>query len=357
MASVLHPLYQLLKKDLKYTWTSAAQKAFDTVKEMITSDTVLAHYNPDLSVKLACDSSAYGLGAVISRHGKWWRETYCIRLTYAKFCWEKLYTNSEGSISYRRGSSEISLSVWKEIYASHGSSAIAVNLRSEERIPATTASRMKRYALFLQGHDYNIEYKSSKSHANCKGLSRLPYSHSEELPDSDSVEIYYLSQTDSLPVNASDVKRETRRDPTLSKVLDLTLNGWKGEGGAAVFGGDAWVMPIAQRETFSGFQGRQYDLSRRVDTASSGSPRQSRLKHIVLNNNNNEIANNAPSKIQNAFFSFFFSLALFLFHLSEHTYIHACMHTCNVCMCVYVCVCISAIYSLNLSLGMYISAM
>ena len=66
MASVLHPLYQLLKKDRKYAWTAAAQNAFDTVKEMITSDTVLTHYNPDLPVKLACDSSAYGLGAVIS---------------------------------------------------------------------------------------------------------------------------------------------------------------------------------------------------------------------------------------------------------------------------------------------------
>ena len=43
---------------------------------------------------------------------------------------------------------------------------------------------------------------------------------------SDSVEIYNLSQIDNLPVSASDVKRETRRDPTLSKVLDLTLNGW-----------------------------------------------------------------------------------------------------------------------------------
>ena len=33
MASVLHPLYQLLKKDRKYAWTAAAQNAFDTVKE------------------------------------------------------------------------------------------------------------------------------------------------------------------------------------------------------------------------------------------------------------------------------------------------------------------------------------
>ena len=52
------------------------------------------------------------------------------------------------------------------------------------------------------------------------------YSRGEELPDSDSAEIYNLSQLDSLPVCANDVKRETRRDPTMSKVLDFTMNGW-----------------------------------------------------------------------------------------------------------------------------------
>ena len=35
-----------------------------------------------------------------------------------------------------------------------------------------------------------------------------------------------MSQLDSLPVCANDVKRETRRDHTLSKVLDFTMNGW-----------------------------------------------------------------------------------------------------------------------------------
>lgn len=40
------------------------------------------------------------------------------------------------------------------------------------------------------------------------------------------MEIYNLSQIDNLPVIANDVKHETRRDPTMSKVLDLTLNGW-----------------------------------------------------------------------------------------------------------------------------------
>ena len=60
LASVLHPLYQLLKQNVKFIWTETAQKAFQNVKEMITSDIVLTHYDPDLPVKQACDSSSYG---------------------------------------------------------------------------------------------------------------------------------------------------------------------------------------------------------------------------------------------------------------------------------------------------------
>ena len=63
---------------------------------------------------------------------------------------------------------------------------------------------MQRSALFVHGYDYDVEYKSSKSHANWDGLSRLPYSHGEELPDSDSAQIENLSQLDSLPVCAND---------------------------------------------------------------------------------------------------------------------------------------------------------
>ena len=228
LASVLHPLYQLLKQNVKFIWTESAQKAFQNVKEMITSDIVLTHYDPDLPVKLACDSSSYGLGAVISHvmgNGEERPIAFASR------------TLNSAEKNYAQIQKEALAIVWgvKKFYCylfgrkftllTDHQPLISI-FGPKKGIPATAASRMQRYALFLQGYDYDIEYKSSKSHANCDGLSRLPYSHGEELPDSDSAEIYNLSQLDSLPVCANDVKRETRRDPTLSKVLDFTMNGW-----------------------------------------------------------------------------------------------------------------------------------
>ena len=228
MASVLHPLYQLLKKDRKYAWTAAAQNAFDTVKEMITSDTVLTHYNPDLHVKLACDSSAYGLGAVISHvmeNGEERPIAFASRTLNAA---EKNYAQiHKEALSLVWGVKKFHCMLFARKFTLVTDHQPLISIFGPKKgRPAATAARLQRYALFLQGHDYDIEYKSSKSHANCDGLSRLPYSQSEDLPDSGSVELYNLSQIDSLPVSASDVKRETRRDPTLSKVLDFTLNGW-----------------------------------------------------------------------------------------------------------------------------------
>jgi hypothetical protein len=41
-------------------------------------------------------------------------------------------------------------------------------------IQAMTVARWQRYALFLAGFEYSIEYKSTSQHGNADGLSRLP---------------------------------------------------------------------------------------------------------------------------------------------------------------------------------------
>ena len=65
LASVLHPLNQLLEKDQKRMWSKECEQVFDEAKSLITSEQVLVHYDPDLPIRVACDASAYGLGAVL----------------------------------------------------------------------------------------------------------------------------------------------------------------------------------------------------------------------------------------------------------------------------------------------------
>ena len=66
LASITQPLNQLLCKKNHWKWTAKCQKAFTTLKIRLTSTNVLVHYDVNLPLRLACDASAYGVGAVIS---------------------------------------------------------------------------------------------------------------------------------------------------------------------------------------------------------------------------------------------------------------------------------------------------
>ena len=66
----LFPLYMqaLLKKEHGWKWDKECQHAFVQIKKMLSSTQVLIPYDPKLPLRLAADTSAYGLGAVLS-HG------------------------------------------------------------------------------------------------------------------------------------------------------------------------------------------------------------------------------------------------------------------------------------------------
>ena len=66
MSAVLSPLYKLLQKSTKWHWTAEQSKAFSASKDLHTSSRLLVHFDPKLSLTLACDVSAYGLGAVLA---------------------------------------------------------------------------------------------------------------------------------------------------------------------------------------------------------------------------------------------------------------------------------------------------
>ena len=96
-------------------------------------------------------------------------------------------------------------------------------------IPVTSAARLQRYALFLSGFNYDIEYKSTKRHTNADGLSRLPApsSFKDDDDETDAEDIFHLMQIEKLPVTHAVIQRETKHDKTLSQVYEQVQNGWQ----------------------------------------------------------------------------------------------------------------------------------
>ena len=65
-SSELSPLHDLLKDKTPWLWTDKCQAAFQRSKQLLTSASVLTHYDVNLPIRLECDASSVGLGAVIS---------------------------------------------------------------------------------------------------------------------------------------------------------------------------------------------------------------------------------------------------------------------------------------------------
>ena len=66
LATILAPLYKLLRKNTSWSWGPEQKSKFQEIKKQLTSDSLLVHHDPDVKLVLGCDASPYGVGAVLS---------------------------------------------------------------------------------------------------------------------------------------------------------------------------------------------------------------------------------------------------------------------------------------------------
>lgn len=61
------PLRQLTTKNAHFRWTRQEHSAFDNIKSALTSDTVMAYFDPTKQTELTTDASPWGLSAILSQ--------------------------------------------------------------------------------------------------------------------------------------------------------------------------------------------------------------------------------------------------------------------------------------------------
>ena len=59
------PLNEVLRREKKWIWTKECEQAFREIKNKLTSDLFLTHFDPNLDVIVARDASTHGVGACI----------------------------------------------------------------------------------------------------------------------------------------------------------------------------------------------------------------------------------------------------------------------------------------------------
>ncbi|XP_052757781.1 uncharacterized protein K02A2.6-like [Galleria mellonella] len=234
LSSYLSSMYVLLKKNnKKWVWLKCHQSAFERVKCLLSSSEVLAHYDASLPVMVTCDASAHGIGAVLSQSVPGGGGSGAERVVaYAS----RALTPAERNYSQiHKEALAIVFAVKKYHQYLYGRQFV---LRTDHKplvsifgprsgIPNMTASRLQRWALILSAYDFKIEYVSSENNT-ADALSRLIAAYKAEGErEEDSPEQTYLHfAADAFLLDYNDVRKETKRDPLLSRVLRHIREGW-----------------------------------------------------------------------------------------------------------------------------------
>ena len=66
MPEIAKSLFRLLEKGTGWKWTKTEQLAFENLKQVLLTAPVSSIFDQNLPLKLDCDVSQYGLGAVLS---------------------------------------------------------------------------------------------------------------------------------------------------------------------------------------------------------------------------------------------------------------------------------------------------
>jgi hypothetical protein len=67
---IVKPLTQLLKKNVKFVWTEICTKALDRIINILTTEPVLTHPDPEKPFELEVDASDYATGTILFQRDK-----------------------------------------------------------------------------------------------------------------------------------------------------------------------------------------------------------------------------------------------------------------------------------------------
>ena len=176
LSTVLAPLYKLLRKGAPWKWGKEEKQAFQTSKDLLTSSSLLVHFDPQLKLILACDASAYGVGAVLAHKMPDGTEQ---PIGYAS------RTLSESEKNYSQLEKEALACVFGvrrfhsylfghhfELFTDH--QPLLVLLNEHQSTSPQASAHVYQWALLLLTYEYTLQFRNTHAHANVDVLSRLP---------------------------------------------------------------------------------------------------------------------------------------------------------------------------------------
>ncbi|RWS18793.1 hypothetical protein B4U80_12417, partial [Leptotrombidium deliense] len=209
--------YDLLKTENDFKWSKNEIETFNKVKRWLTSKPILSHFHADRTHIVAADASKHGIGAILYEVDE---NNLRHVLEYAS----RLFTTGEQNLpAHLQEAKGLVFAVKKFHYRIANSYFLLETdhcglcyIMTKKELPPP----MARLAMFLQGYDFDIVYKSGRKHLDVDYLSRNPLETIKEENEEDVMFMYSIS--DSLQYN---IKKEQQKDNYCNDVKNKIQRG------------------------------------------------------------------------------------------------------------------------------------
>ncbi|BES95184.1 Hypothetical Protein NTJ_07993 [Nesidiocoris tenuis] len=228
-ANILQPLYSLLKKNVKWAWSTVCQQSFEHIKQILISKPVLTHFDPHKPLKLTVDASSKAVGAVLSHHTRDGDKP----IAYAS---QMLSATQQAYPSIEREAYAIVYGInrFKDFLYGRGFDLVTDHrpllyiFESKKGLPIYAANRIQRWAYQISNFNYRL--KCVRSDDNCADfLSRITWSKGavETDPGNATTYLNYVNENSPFRLDWRSIQRETRTDVELAPVVSAIQRGDK----------------------------------------------------------------------------------------------------------------------------------
>ncbi|CAD6200297.1 unnamed protein product [Caenorhabditis auriculariae] len=154
------PLDRLLVQDEDWRWTELERRSFDKLKEILSSDLNLVHFNPKYQIVLAADASDYGIGSVISHIMPDGTEKPIAHAARSLTETEKKYSQIEKeALALIFGVKKFHKFIFGRNFILRTDHKPLLSIFGNKNgIPVHSQNRLVRWAITLLGYHFKIEY-------------------------------------------------------------------------------------------------------------------------------------------------------------------------------------------------------
>lgn len=228
-AVVLRPIYDLLKGETKFNWSKECEDSFKKIKNILNSDLVLTHFNPDLPLILTCDASTVGISAVLSHRMPDDSEKMIACTSRTLQPSEKNYPVIHlECLAIYWGMIKLYQYLYGKNFLLRTDHKALVSLLSPQKgIPVMHANRLQRWAAYISSFNYKIEHIKGKQNVIADYLSRSPlktYVISDEY-ESNGNYLYFTARQDEWPIDNQEIQVNTAKDDILQKITKYIQQG------------------------------------------------------------------------------------------------------------------------------------